>query len=451
MTELDLDASEDEYIRALGRTVTGGGASLHKKTIWRFVPIRTRDGVVHHPLRLQALHAHVRAARPGSPPPPDHRRRRTVLLYVHGTSSSALDFASSMCRLAPLLQAAGGTRRDLSVEVHALDLPGFGRSGGGADLAHDLSHSDPPRVAEFYADVVRAYVEYLDTETETRLVLMGHSFGGFVATQYAARYRGAGLAGLVLVNCAGLFPVMSRWGCLWALFFKACLPQALLRAVGCTIGTERTLRLLERRVLPSVTSDDDGGGTSSSSSSVLFWRYYFRLLMSPCSFAHRLIGRFVDVGATRCKWAYPILNDLLRLLSSLPSLSICFIHGEHDTISPPHQGETAARCLNELRPAFPSSCAVIEGAGHAPFCDKEAEFCEQVVEFVDGILSSSPSCSETRHAPSPPPDVIGALAPHHGRLFSLDGTEREMTRQYASAFECCAKHAHFCRCRQKDR
>jgi pimeloyl-ACP methyl ester carboxylesterase len=101
-------------------------------------------------------------------------------VWLHGWRRSSADFAA----------AAGLLARDGVASV-ALDLPGFGasplpESAGGAQL---------------YAELVRGALEAMSGEP---LILVGHSFGGRVATAIAASYpelvRALVLTGVPLVR-----------------------------------------------------------------------------------------------------------------------------------------------------------------------------------------------------------------------------------------------------------
>jgi pimeloyl-ACP methyl ester carboxylesterase len=84
-----------------------------------------------------------------------------------------------------LMHWPGELRRLPGAAVHALDLPGHGKSGG----------SGRAEIAA-YAEVVRGFADALRLPP---LVLAGHSMGGAIALEFALRYPGR-LAGLILVG-----------------------------------------------------------------------------------------------------------------------------------------------------------------------------------------------------------------------------------------------------------
>src|SRR5699024_8586001 len=84
---------------------------------------------------------------------------------------------------APLLEAI-----DPSIEVHAMDLRGYGASTADAD----------PKALRSWKTYADDLCDYLET-IETPLVLAGHSMGGTISMQAAARLGGR-VRGLFLVE-----------------------------------------------------------------------------------------------------------------------------------------------------------------------------------------------------------------------------------------------------------
>ncbi len=104
---------------------------------------------------------HRGAAKPSSPP----------LVLVHGAGGTHLHWPPQVRRLEGHL-------------VHALDLPGHGRSAG-------KGRTSVPE----YRDVVLAWADAVGLE---RFVLAGHSMGGAIAQEFALTYPER-LAGIILV------------------------------------------------------------------------------------------------------------------------------------------------------------------------------------------------------------------------------------------------------------
>ena len=96
---------------------------------------------------------------------------RLTMALVHGAGENHLAWPAQL-------------RRVDGVTVHALDLPGHGKSGGKGRSSVDG-----------YAEVVRGFLDALNVE---RAVLTGHSMGGAIAQQFALSYP-VRTAGLILV------------------------------------------------------------------------------------------------------------------------------------------------------------------------------------------------------------------------------------------------------------
>jgi pimeloyl-ACP methyl ester carboxylesterase len=108
---------------------------------------------------------------------------RTRLVLVHGSRLSATQWAPQTVRLAA--DAAASAWLDLVVP----DLPGHG------------ARADEPFTLDRAVGAVAAAVE--GDPRADRVVLAGHSLGGYVAATYAAAYPGR-LDGLVLLGAAAV-------------------------------------------------------------------------------------------------------------------------------------------------------------------------------------------------------------------------------------------------------
>ena len=96
---------------------------------------------------------------------------RLTMVLVHGAGENHLVWPAQL-------------RRVEGVTVHALDLPGHGKSGGRGRAS----------VAD-YVEVVREFLDGLGVE---RAIITGHSMGGAIAQLFALTYP-ARAAGLILV------------------------------------------------------------------------------------------------------------------------------------------------------------------------------------------------------------------------------------------------------------
>jgi pimeloyl-ACP methyl ester carboxylesterase len=111
--------------------------------------------------------------------PGNSARQRTPLLFLHGWGSSSDSWVSVQSMLA-----------DKGYQVVVPDLPGFGKTPAPGEVWG----------VEEYARFVYDFAEAIDLE---KFVLVGHSFGGQIAIQFATVYPEK-IDKLVLVAAAGV-------------------------------------------------------------------------------------------------------------------------------------------------------------------------------------------------------------------------------------------------------
>ena len=116
-----------------------------------------------------------------------NRLDSTPLLLIHGTSSS--------------LRTWDGVTGQLKNQYRIIrfDLPGFGLTGPNPN--HDYS-------TRYYNEVIDSLLKALQI---SRVIIVGNSLGGAIATQYAI-YQPGKVRGLVLVDAAGLPPAKKTTG-----------------------------------------------------------------------------------------------------------------------------------------------------------------------------------------------------------------------------------------------
>lgn len=159
-----------------------------------------------------------------------------TVVFVHGWGSDHRVWSQQVLSLRPAT---------LSV-----DLPGFGQS---------TVPTRPLTVAD-YADVLTSVVEKCELD---EVVLVGHSFGGQVATALAAR-QPQWLAGLVLVGSASLRaadpPVLSKVGDKLAPVFGLPLMRKLRPMLYKLIGADvPPADPVMRETMRSILRDDQHG------------------------------------------------------------------------------------------------------------------------------------------------------------------------------------------------
>jgi pimeloyl-ACP methyl ester carboxylesterase len=140
-----------------------------------------------------------------------NRLDSTPLLLIHGTSSS--------------LRTWDGVTAQLKNQYRIIrfDLPGFGLTGPNPNRDYSTS---------YYNQVIDSLLTALHV---SRVIIVGNSLGGSIATQYAI-YQPGKVRGLVLVDAAGLPPAKKTTG---AIGFKLAQMPVINRLL--TIITPREL------------------------------------------------------------------------------------------------------------------------------------------------------------------------------------------------------------------
>jgi pimeloyl-ACP methyl ester carboxylesterase len=280
---------------------------------------------------VAGLRAHVRDEGPRDDPAP--------LVLLHGTSDS--------------LHTWGGWTEVLSRErrVIRVDLPGFGLTGPAPDGDYRVE-----RYVEFVS-------ELLDALGVRRFVVVGNSFGGWVAWETALA-RPDRVAALVLVDSAG-YPLESQ-----------SVP------IGFRVARVPGLNRLMRSILPRGVVDSSVRNTYGDPSRVteeLVDRYYELTLREGNRAA--LAQRFA-AG----RWA----EDPGRIRQlRLPTL---VLWGERDRLIPLHYGEQFHRDIAG------SELVVLPELGHVP----QEEDPRATVAAVRGFLSRpAPDPADATSNPEP--------------------------------------------------
>ena len=151
-----------------------------------------------------------------------NRLDSTPLLLIHGTSSS--------------LRTWDGVTAQLKNQYRIIrfDLPGFGLTGPNPN--HDYS-------TRYYNEVIDSLLRALQI---SRVIIVGNSLGGAIATQYAI-YQPAKVRGLVLVDAAGLPPAKKTTG---AIGFKLAQMPVINQLL-----TKITPRILVKKSLEDAYGD----------------------------------------------------------------------------------------------------------------------------------------------------------------------------------------------------
>lgn len=251
--------------------------------------------------------------------------RGVPVLVMHG--GLGLDHTYFRPYLDPLAEVA---------ELVFYDHRGHGRSSAVEDW-EGIDHGT-------FADDADALREHLGHE---RIVVFGHSYGGFLAQEYALRYPER-LAGLVLCGTAPSLDYARDLRRLVAASDVAATEEQVQRAerfFATPPGSDEEFREERRAVLPLAFAHPAPRVLAPVAREVMFraapWRH-----------------------AVRCMLPAYNVADKLRAVSA-PAL---VLGGRHDWMSPPTQ---PAR-LTSLLPR--SELVLFEQSGHYPFVEETEEF-----------------------------------------------------------------------------
>lgn len=253
-----------------------------------------------------------------------NRLDSTPLLLIHGTSSS--------------LRTWDGVTAQLKNQYRIIrfDLPGFGLTGPNPD--HDYS-------TRYYNEVIDSLLRALQI---SRVIVVGNSLGGAIATQYAI-YQPGKVRGLVLVDAAGLPPAKKTTG---AIGFK--LAQMPL--------INQLLTIITPRVLVKKSLEDAYGDIGKVTDSLT--SQYFDMLT-------REGNRKALVDRMRQGWQLTDGNFLTKV--EAPTL---IVWGSKDRLIPV---ENAALFQQKIKN---SQVHIWDNLGHVPMEEDPVAFSEIVKKWV---------------------------------------------------------------------
>jgi proline iminopeptidase len=200
------------------------------------------------------------------------------------------------------------------------------------------------------ADALRASLGH------ERIILLGHSFGGFIAQEYALRH-GEHLDGLILCDTA---PVLDYQDVIMANAQSRGTPeqvQAVIAGLSAPVADDASFQKLWTTILP------------------LYFNKYDPKVGAKMDEASEYSAGAFNQGMGVCLPTFNVLSRLGEI--TVPTLVMA---GRYDWITPPAQG------TERLHAGLPNSKLVIfEESGHFPFIEEHEKFVYAIRDWLNSL------------------------------------------------------------------
>ncbi|MDR7855735.1 alpha/beta hydrolase [Tissierella sp.] len=206
--------------------------------------------------------------------------------------------------------------------VHALDLPGFGKS----------EEPDKPIDSFKYAEIVKNYIDKMGI---MKVTLIGHSFGGKLSIILGSKYPEL-VDKIVLVNSAGLKPKRG--------------PKYYVK-----VYSFKTLRFIYKRLFFWLNNQEK------------MEKFYSKFGSTDYKDASGVMRKILVIAVN---------ENLLPLLEKIKAPTL-LIWGDKDTATPLYFGKTMEKHIPD------SGLVVFEGAGHFSYLDDYQRFTVIIKSFLE--------------------------------------------------------------------
>jgi abhydrolase domain-containing protein 4 len=247
--------------------------------------------------------------------------------------------------------------------VYAIDLLGFGRS------SRPIFSKDPLEIEEQYVEFLERWREQMNIP---KMILLGHSLGGFIVSCYALKYPER-VEHLILADPWGFTPhpdlkqfnVAHRLG---LKFFQRFPPFSLMRMAGPL--TAPFFRLCRQDIIGKFEKIYDVPQRRIVSEYVTHCN---NISITGEQAFHRLMKNG--------PWPVNPIGEKMRL-NVCKTIPITFIYGEKSWLDPCY-----GQHIKESRPDSHTAIHMIQGVGHKVMSDDEKIF-NQIVNEACKILKS---------------------------------------------------------------
>ncbi|KXZ42499.1 hypothetical protein GPECTOR_141g697 [Gonium pectorale] len=269
------------------------------------------------------------------------------------------------------------------LRLFAVDWLGTGLSGRPNYAASSREQSE-----DFFLNSLAEWRRVAGLEN-TKMILVGHSLGGYLAANYALRHPEQ-VQHLVLVCPAGVPKAPEDWERRWlgdkwtwrGQMFKAFMwgweqgitPGSVIRGLG-PWGQSIVYKYVANRF------SHHGEGLSQREIDV--FRDYFYSIAALKGSGEYALRHLLAPGA----WAHAPLEERLHDLK----VPVTFIYGKHDWMRPEHAVRVCEQLRREREPRAPNdlSVEIIDDAGHFVFMDQPELFDKALINVVKPYLSTA--------------------------------------------------------------